>query len=208
MNAEARNFPSEIVKRCLMIYTRTSLPGNDPLTRRSLLLSVAGIRERMTTSLYRCYLSRVMNELKSVTDSGEDEIDVLRLSSTVLCEIFSEHLPNDVTLPDWCGPMTLAEYQTRAFERPKMVLSALLHRDKYTRDRRPEVGSWTTSGDLVLVSVDSIGSRRTRDEIPDWILDDTSTVAGQIAMRRESLEDFLGYNPAHTVGWRRFLPFG
>ena len=69
MNAEARNFPSEIVKRCLMIYTRTSLPGDDPLTRRRLLLSVAGIRDRLTTSLYRHYLGRVMAELKSVTES-------------------------------------------------------------------------------------------------------------------------------------------
>ena len=208
MNAEARNFPSEIVKRCLMIYTRTSLPGDDPLTRRKLLLSVAGIRERLTTSLYRHYLSRVVEELKAATNSGEDETDVLQLSSTVLCDIFQEHFPNGESLPEWCTPMTLAEYQTRAFERPKMVLGTLLHSDKYTRDRRPEIGSWTISGDLVLVSVDSIASRRTRDEIPDWILDDTSTVAGQIGMRRESLEDFLGYNLSHTVGWRRLLPFG
>ena len=208
MNAEARNFPSEIVKRCLMIYTRTSLPGDDPLTRRRLLLSVAGIRDRLTTSLYRHYLGRVMAELKSVTESDADEIDVLQLSSTVLCEIFSEYCPNGAPLPGWCATMTLAEYQTRAFERPRMVLGTLLHPDKYTRDRRPEIGSWTVSGDLVLVSVDSIASRRTRDEIPDWILDDTSTVAGQIGMRRESLEDFLGYNLSHAVGWRRFLSFG
>ena len=208
MNAEARNFPSELVKRCLMIYTRTSLPGDDPGTRRRLLLSVAGIRERLTTSLYQHYLSRVLDEMKHETPSGEDETDVLLLSSTVLCEIFRENLPDGASLPDWCTPMTLAEYQTRAFERPKMVLGTILHPDKYTRDRRPEIGSWTVSGDLVLVSVDSIASRRTRDEIPDWILDDTSTVAGQIGMRRESLEDFLGYNLSHAVGWRRFLPFG
>ena len=141
-------------------------------------------------------------------ESDADEIDVLQLSSTVLCEIFSEYCPNGAPLPEWCIPMMLAEYQTRAFERPRMVLGTLLHPDKYTRDRRPEIGSWTVSGDLILVSVDSIASRWTRDEIPDWILDDTSTVAGQIGMRRESLEDFLGYNLSHAVGWRRFLSFG
>ncbi len=42
MNAEARNFPGEIIKRCLMIYTRTSLPGDDPSSRRRLQRSVAG----------------------------------------------------------------------------------------------------------------------------------------------------------------------
>ena len=207
MNAEARSFPAEIVKRCLMIYTRTSLPGDNPTTRRQLQRSVADIRERLTTSLYRNYLKRVMDETNTgaLADGGED--DVLQLSSSILCGIFAEHLPDGASLPDWCAPMTLAEYQTRAFERPKMVLETILHRDKYTRDRRPEVGSWTTSGDLVLVSVDSIASRRTRDEIPDWILDDTSTVAGQIAMRRQPLEEFLGYNLTNSIGWRRFMPW-
>ncbi len=36
MNAEARNFKDEIVKRCLMIYTRTSLPGDQPAVKREL----------------------------------------------------------------------------------------------------------------------------------------------------------------------------
>ena len=43
MNAEARNFPAEIIKRCLMIYTRTSLPGDDPSSRRRLQRSVSAI---------------------------------------------------------------------------------------------------------------------------------------------------------------------
>ena len=49
MNAEARNFPAEIVKRCLMIYTRTTLPGDNTASRRSLQRSVSNIRERLTT---------------------------------------------------------------------------------------------------------------------------------------------------------------
>ena len=34
MNADARTFKPEIVKRCLMIYTRTSLPGDNTGARR------------------------------------------------------------------------------------------------------------------------------------------------------------------------------
>ncbi len=34
MNADARSFLPEIVKRCLMIYTRTSLPGDNPAARQ------------------------------------------------------------------------------------------------------------------------------------------------------------------------------
>ena len=60
MNAEARNFKSEIVKRCLMIYTRTNLPGDRVVERNQLQRSVTGIRSRLTTALYREYLRRAL----------------------------------------------------------------------------------------------------------------------------------------------------
>ena len=205
MNAEARNFPPEIVKRCLMIYTRTSLPGDDPSSRRSLQRSVSDIRGRLTTALYREYLNRVIAEMSTIIDANSDHVDVLNLSSSVLCRLFEEHLPSGTEVPAWCSPMTLDEYQSRAFERPKLVLSNLLHRDKYSRERRPPVGSWTISGDTVLVAIESIMSKRTRDDIPDWILDDTASVSNQIAMKLDVLEDFLGESVRPP---RRFWLFG
>ena len=110
MNADARSFLPEIVKRCLMIYTRTSLPGNDPAARRRLQRSVASIRERLGTSLYLSYLKHMLAEMDALrqTDGSDgDDVDALELSSTVLCRIFREHLPPGVELPDWCKPMTL-----------------------------------------------------------------------------------------------------
>ena len=50
MNADARSFKAEIVKRCLMIYTRTVLPGDDTVARRRLQQSVAAIRDRINTA--------------------------------------------------------------------------------------------------------------------------------------------------------------
>ena len=201
MNAEARNFPPEVVKRCLMIYTRTSLPGDDTLARRRLQRSVAGIRERMTTALYREYLRRMLEEIEAIPPSEYENQDVLELSSSVLCELFRDNLPSGSKLPDWCAPMTLVEYQSRAFERPKLVLGNLLRSDKHTRNRRPPIGSWTISGDLVVVAVEPFLSNRTKSEIPDWILDDTASVSDQIAMKRDVLEDFLG----KSVRPRRFF---
>ena len=87
--------------------------------------------------------------------------------------------------------MTLEQYQSRAFERPKLVLENLLHRDKYTRDRRPQLGSWTISGDLAIISVEPITSRQTKADIPDWILDDTASVSDQIVLKLDVLEQFL-----------------
>lgn len=192
MNAEARNFPAEIVKRCLMIYTRTSLPGDNTTARRDLQRSVSGIRSRLTTALFREYLRQVIEEKEQLPQSDYENLDVLELSSTVLCRIIQSNLPDGLAMPRWCSPMTLAEYQTRAFERPKLVLENLLHRNKHTKERRPPVGSWTMSGDLILVSVEPIAAGRTRADIPDWILDDTASVSDQIAMNRKQAEDFLG----------------
>ena len=204
MNAEARNFPSEIIKRCLMIYTRTSLPGDDTSSRRRLQRSVSNIREKLTTALYREYLNRVLHAMKSITSAEYQDVDVLYRSSSVLCRLFEENLPPGSKLPDWCTPMTLDEYQNRAFERPRLVLKNLLHRDKYTKDRRPPIGSWTISGDLVIVGVQPMASSQIKNDIPDWILEDTASVNDQIAMNRYELEKFLD-RPVKSP--RRFFNF-
>ena len=195
MNAEARNFKDEIVKRCLMIYTRTSLPGDQTDARRRLQRSISEIREKMTTALYREYLRRMtarIDKLRELEQAALADTDVLELSSKVLCDVFREHLPDGTNMPDWCRPMTLVEYQNRAWERPRRVIENLLSRDRYTKDRKPPEGAWTMSGDMVLVGTGQMGAARTRNEIPDWILDDTATVASQIGLKRSEVEDFLG----------------
>ena len=206
MNAEARNFPAEIIKRCLMIYTRTSLPGDDPSSRRRLQRSVSAIRDRLTTGLYREYLARIMAELNAIPESVQEGLDVLELSSKALCRLIEGNLPENVRAPEWCSPMTLDEYQNRAFDRPRLVLENLLHRDKFSKERRPAVGSWAISGNLVIVGVESITARQTRADIPDWILDDTASVSDQIAMKRDLLEDFLGQKVAPPRRFFGLLP--
>ena len=194
MNAEARSFLPEIVKRCLMIYTRTSLPGDNPAARRRLQRSVASIRDRITTSLYREYLKQVLGEMDYIHESSPssgEEVDALELSSSVLCNLIETNLPEGASMPEWCSPMTLSEYQGRAFERPRMVLNSLLHPDKFSGERKPAAGSWSVSGDTVIIAVDIMGASRTKNDIPDWILDDTASVSDQIALKRDLLEEFL-----------------
>ncbi len=114
MNAETRNFKDEIVKRCLMIYTRISLPGDQTAIRNRLQRSISQIREGMTTGLYPEYLRQVVARLDEFGESGNQalaNVDVLELSSVVLCDIFREHLPAGSPMPHWCQPMTLEEYR-------------------------------------------------------------------------------------------------
>ena len=58
---------------------------------------------------------------------------------------------------------------------------------------------------MVLVGTGQMGASRTRNEIPDWILDDTASVIGQIGLKRGEVEEFLGRGlPRHRWRfWRR-----
>ena len=57
----------------------------------------------------------------------------------------------------------------------------LIHPDKYTRARRPGIGDWTI-----------VGTWRIRDEIPNWILNRPASISGQIVLKKELLDSFLG----------------
>ena len=216
MNADARSFKPEIVKRCLMIYTRTALPGDNTTARRTLQRSVANIRDRLTTALYREYLKRALAALDSPQDGAADlpataergdqePTDALHLSSSTLCALFEENLPPGASMPPWCARMTLESYQERAFERPRLFLGHLLGADRYHSARRPPEGCWSLSGNNIVVSVSAFEFTRTRADIPDWLLDDTASASGQITLDRKLTEDFLGrrIRAPRRWPWRR-----
>jgi hypothetical protein len=68
----------------------------------------------------------------------------------------------------------------------------LIHPDKYTRARRPGIGDWTIVGDQVIIGIESLGARRIRDEIPSWILNRPASISGEIVLKKEPLDSFLG----------------
>ena len=192
MNAEARNFKSEIVKRCLMIYTRTNLPGDRVAERNQLQRSVTGIRSRLTTSLYREYLRRTLAVIDGMERADAGDADVLELSSSVLCDLIDEAKPDGAALPQWCQQTTLIEYQQRAFERPKLLLQNLISKERFSKRRNPPESCWSLRDNQVVVNAGIQELRSLRTDIPDWILDDTSSVAGLLTLKRKELEDFLG----------------
>lgn len=94
MNADPQSFPDEVVKRCLMIYTNTSLPTHKSSLADELHRSVEDIRSRLTIDLYRRYLSDIMDKL----DDEPLHKDVLKLSSETLFDQIEEFA--DVPPPD------------------------------------------------------------------------------------------------------------
>ena len=154
----------------------------------------------MSTALYREYLKRMLTKVEGVLEAESDEIDALQLSSEVLSDIVRENLPS-AEMPHWCKIVTLAEYQDRAFERPRHVLRGLLNSDRYSRGSNPSEGCWTIAGDSVVVSVSAMRFSATKADIPDWIMDDTGSASGQIMLKKEPLEAFLGQQVRRPRRW-------
>ena len=120
MNAEPQSFQDEVVKRCLMIYTNTSIPTHKHSLADRLHASVEDIRNRLTTDLYRHYLGAVMDKL----DSSPEPRDILTMSSEIICEILEQQVEGQ--LPEWCQPVSWNQYADRRYERPARRLAALL----------------------------------------------------------------------------------
>ena len=66
----------------------------------------------------------------------------------------------------------------------------MFHHDNYTSERGPGEGRWTISGDLILYGLAFMGSKQIKDDIPGWIMEETATVPGQLALKFEAVESF------------------
>ena len=191
MNMDTRRFKPEIIKRSMMLYTQTSLPGNRPAARERLQASVSRIQDTLTTAFYRQYLKDMSIILETMPEDTYRSVDVLQVSSNLLCRLFERCLLEEEQLPEWLEPVTLSGVQSRAYERSEKVLLGLLSGDRYTKERHPPTGQWTLSGRHVLIGVDTRSLRDLREDIPNWVIDDAASVSDQIVLDHEELEQFL-----------------
>ena len=202
MNAEPQSFPDEVVKRCLMIYTNTSLPTHKHALADRLHTSVEDIRSRLTTDLYRQYLATVMDSL----DTTPEAEDILKLSSGTICSLLDEYMEGP--LPEWCRPVSWEQYADRRYERPARRLAALLAPENYRRNVGEGEQGWTLQEDTVVVweKADAFGRTSIKGEIPDFLYDDTSSVGDTFVLWREQSEEFLGtkiVRPGFKWPWSR-----
>ena len=186
MNAEDHSFSTEIRKRCLILYTKASLPDNTEAAK-TLYKSVKSIQRRISTALYRTYLARALDRLALEPMPA----DILRLSSDVLTELFAEYHPGP--LPAWCAPVSMQDYQGRKYEKIQTELLKLYETNRAIWDvRRTEV----------ILKVQQVEAFGLRKEIPDWLLKEGSK-AGNIVLDRKPLESFLGRSLRPS--WRRLF---
>ncbi len=175
MNAEDHSFSTEIRKRCLILYTKASLPDNTEAAK-TLFTSVKRIQQRISTALYREYLRRALDYLEVEPYPA----DMIKFSSELIVSIFSE--ATHATLPDWCSQLNMSDYQGKKYEKIQKELLKLY-------ETNPKI--WAVRRYDVILSVQQADVFGLRREIPDWLLKEGSK-AGNIVLERKSLEQFLG----------------
>ena len=188
-------------------YESGSLPSlsyNRPAARERLQASVSRIQDTLTTSFYRQYLKDMSTILETMPEETYRSVDVLQVSSNLLCRLFERSLPEGERRPVWLESVTLSGVQSRAYERSKKVLMGLLSADRYTKERHPPTGHWTLSGRHALIGVDTRSLRDLREDIPNWVINDAASVSDQIVLDHGELEEFLKSPVRKPSRW----PFG
>ena len=200
MNAEPQSFPDEVVKRCLMIYTNTSLPTHKHSLADELHSSVENIRSQMTTDFYWRYLAVIMDKL----DKTPLPDDIICMSSSTIVELLSEHTNGDP--PDWCKPATWDDYAGRRYERAARRLDSLLAPENYRKSTSDGEHGWTLHAGSIVVweKADAFGRTSIKGDIPDFLYDDTSSVGDSFVLWHRQTEEFLGRKIAPPNTWWRW----
>jgi len=175
MNADQENFAPEIIKRCLLIRADASIPHDEA---RTLDANLNRLRTQLSRdhALYRAYLGRL---LALWPELPVPEIDLLEVSSAVLCSVFSEVAPQ---LPPWCRIVTMSEYDQLRYEKVRGELSDLLD---YGREH------WAIKGDKVTIKMgDPNAARQLSRAVPSDIL--ASASARSVSFHRAELARLLG----------------
>jgi hypothetical protein len=154
MNAEDHSFSTEVRKRCLILYTRASLPDNTDAAK-ALYRSVKSIQMRIGTALYQTYLARLLDRLATEPLPS----DILRLSSEILTGLFAEY--TDGPIPAWCTSVSMQDYQGRKYEKIQSELLKL-----YETNR----SIWEIRRHEVILKVQQAEAFGLRKEIPVWLL--------------------------------------
>jgi PLD-like domain len=175
MNADKDTFEPEVRKRCLIVYTRASLPDHTGESR-NLARNVKRIKSRLSNALYREYLKRTLERLREDTPT-----DALALSSEVLHGIFIEHYPEP--LPAWCRIISMDEYGQGKHNKVRDELIQLL---------RYSPSAWSIKQDKIVLRLDDVhGARKLLKDIPDYLVDSGSR-GDAIIFDAKELKEFLG----------------
>ncbi len=205
MNADAKHFPPELIRRVLSVYTTTSLPLHDEALRQRLDSEVQDIQDGLTGHLYRRFLQEAMNRL----DDERGQEDWLSLATGALQSIITESIDSPDT-PTWCERTTWVEFANKRYDRPRARLRNLF--DESTRAKR--VGEnpigWMVEDCRITYwePTDSFGRGKFNwNDMPAELIDEDASSPGRTVLNLDEVEQFLGAPSPFETGWQRRWPF-
>ena len=184
MNARADTFPDEIVKRCMLVHSPASLPPDDEGRRIRTYNALSAIRP--TTHLYRHYLTKAVEAVRTA-----DDPDWLEVSSRILSGTLAEHGHQ----PAWAKPRTWLEYHATRYNILRDRLTALLDPERQQRSRpQPGTSSWYQDHERIWVAVTlDTFSRPSFDyhTLPAYLLRERESTPGEFVLDRVATDTFL-----------------
>ena len=185
MNAKAGNFPDEIAKRCLLIYSSASLPSDDEIGRIAMSNQLRSIDP--TTHLYRRYVHEVLERLQA----GSGEADWLQLSSEILSGLLADSAPGAA----WAQPVAWKTYASTRYDVLRDQLRSLLDPARRHSSRPPpDAEGWHAQEGKIWVRVGTNSFGRPDFEwrdLPTYLLHEHESRAAEFVLDAHAAESFL-----------------
>ena len=91
MNIDAREFSTQVRKRCLMVYANESVPEDDAELKARLDAAVLPLHNRIGTAFYAEYLNRMGNRLRRLEPGQWMDFDYLLESTQLIRDMLDEN---------------------------------------------------------------------------------------------------------------------
>lgn len=188
MNADAREFSTQVRKRSLMVYANQCVPEDDAGLKARLDAAVLPLHNRISTAFYAEYLERMTRRISHIGDGQWMNFDYLLESTTLIRNILDENREQDKELPQWCEPVGWQQYDEAAWDLKRDQLRLQLSAETLTKDFPPARGRWTLRGNIIYLGVDDFRVAFKANEYPSQIVDLAACFG-----------DVIGFNKDATV---------
>lgn len=184
MNQDAREFSTQVRKRCLMVYASQCAPGDDAALKSRLDAIVQPLHNRIGTAFYAEYLNRMGGRLREIEPGEGMQFDYLLESTSLIRELLDEHRQEGEDRPAWCRPVGWQEYDESAWQLKRDQLRTQLAAENWTDEYPPARGHWTLRGENIMLGVDNRRAALNSKEYPSQIVDDTVSIATVIGLNQ------------------------
>lgn len=191
MNADAREFSTQVRKRSLMVYANQCVPEDDAGLKARLDAAVLPLHHRIGTAFYAEYLERMELRIRGIEPGRWIDFDYLLESTTLIRTMLDENRGKGEDMPRWCQPVGWQQFDESAWDLKRDQLKMQLSDETQTKEYPPPRGKWTQRDNIIFLGVDDYRATLKSNEYPSQIIDDIASHAGVLGFNREATEAMI-----------------